>query len=501
MWDALVIGAGPNGLVAAATLARQGWKVLVLEAQGRPGGAVYSAASTLPGFLHDVGAAFFPFGAISPAFLSRDLANAGLRWRHGRRDSCHPAPDGSSVSIARDLELSIASFGLDGPAWARLVAWQQALGARLPEALLAPLPGVGQALRLGFRGLWGLARAGLSSTAGFSGRHFQTAAAQRVLPGLALHADLGPDDFSGAGMGLVLALLAGSSGFPVPEGGARAITEAILVRIREAGGEIWLDAPVTGIEVRSGRAVAVRTNDGRDIAVRRAILADVGAPALYLRLLPEASVPSWVRFSMRRFRYGWGTFKMDWALSAAVPWLSEEARESAVVHAGDSLSDLREFTDQVRSGQLPSNPYLVIGQQSLLDPSRAPAGRQTLWAYTHVPAEVEGGWQAQREGVADRIDARLEALAPGFRELILGRAISTPRDLETMNCNLVGGDLGGGSARFDHQLFFRPVFPYFRYRTPVAGVYLCSASTHPGPGVHGACGYNAAQAALRDTQG
>jgi phytoene dehydrogenase-like protein len=242
----------------------------------------------------------------------------------------------------------------------------------------------------------------------------------------------------------------------------------------------------------------VRTNRGDEIPVRKAILADVGAPALYLRLIPRQALPSWLLHSMKRFRYGWGTFKVDWALAGPVPWLAEEARESAVVHAGDSIDDLIAFTRQVRAGELPANPYLVIGQQSLADPSRAPAGAHTLWAYSHVPSTLLGGWPAHRDAFADRIEKRIEGLAPGFRGLIRARAIAAPDDLEAMDENLVGGDLGGGSARFSHQLFFRPVFPYFRYRTPIRGLYLASASAHPGAGVHCACGFNAAQMALRD---
>jgi phytoene dehydrogenase-like protein len=189
---------------------------------------------------------------------------------------------------------------------------------------------------------------------------------------------------------------------------------------------------------------------------------------------------------------------MDWALSGPVPWAAPEARSSAVVHAGDSIADLVAFTRQVRAGVLPSNPYLVIGQQSLLDPSRAPAGGHTLWAYSHVPSYPDGGWGRHKEAFADRVEGRIEGLAPGFRGLIRARAVHAPDDLEAMDENLVGGDLGGGSARFSQQLFFRPAFPYFRHRTPVRGVYLASASAHPGAGVHGACGFNAAGMALRD---
>jgi phytoene dehydrogenase-like protein len=498
--DAVVIGAGPNGLTAAATLARHGWDVLVLEAQQRPGGAVYSEALTLPGYLHDVGAAFFPFADESPAFRFLDLIGAGLEWGNARRESCHPAPDGTSATISRDIEESVQSFGVDGPAWRRLAEWRRDMGDRLVATLLAPLPGLGPAWRLGVANMLRLALRGLPSTGGFARRHFQTEAARRVVPGLALHADLGPDDFGGAGLGLVLALMAAGSGFRVPRGGARAITHALLRRLEEAGGKIQLGTHVERVLVRERRAVAVRTQQGEEIAVRRAVIADVGPPALFLKMLEERDTTWWLRTRIRRFRYAWGTFKMDWALSAPVSWLSSEAHESAVVHAGDSLADLSAFTRQVRAGQLPDNPYLVIGQQSLVDPGRAPSGCHTLWAYSHVPSVVEGGWGQHKEAFADRVERRLEGLAPGFRQMILGRHIATPADLEAMDENLVGGDLGGGSSQFDQQLIFRPAFPYFRYRTPVRGLYLASASTHPGGGVHGACGFNAAHAALHDTK-
>lgn len=501
MDDAIVIGAGPNGLVAAATLAKAGWRVRLLEAQDRPGGALYSLETTLPGYIHDVGAAFFPFAPCSPPLQSLQLDAVGLEYRNGVYESAHPGPDGACPSIARDADRAAATFGPDANAWRWLAAWQADMGARLPEALLAPLPEIRPALRLGMRNLLRFAMAGPRSAAGYSRALFRTEAARRVIPGLSLHVDLGPDDFSSAPLGLVLALLASSSGFPVPVGGARAITHAILRRFEQLGGTLQLKTRVHSIVVRQRRGVAVRTDAGDEIPARHAILADVGAPALYLRMLPESSVSGWVRQSIRRFRYGWGTFKMDWALAAPVPWRAEEARQASVVHAGDSIDDLIRFTKEARAGQLPGNPYLVIGQQSLLDSSRAPAGGQTLWAYSRVPNTMPGGWGAAKESFADRIEERIEGLAPGFRSLIFGRAIFAPDDLERMNENLVGGDLGGGSAHFSHQLFWRPVFPYFRYRTPVRGVYLCSASAHPGAGVHGACGYNAAQAALHVHRG
>jgi phytoene dehydrogenase-like protein len=366
------------------------------------------------------------------------------------------------------------------------------------DALLSTLPAIGPFLRFGPLNLLRLARVGLSSGRGYSCSLFRTEAARRVIPGLSLHTDVGPDDACGAALGFMLAMLASSGGFGVPEGGAGAITTALLRRVEEHGGSIRKGARVERILVRGGRAVAVRLPDGEEIDAARAVVADVAAPSLYLRLLDEAVVPSRILRAMRRFSHGFGTFKMDWAVDGPIPWSHAEATNAAVVHAGDSLDDLARFTAEVREGKLPSHPYLVIGQQSLPDPTRAPAGKHTLWAYSRVPSRIDGGWASERERFADRIEARIEELAPGFRAKILGRAIFTPDDLEAMNANLIGGDLAGGSAGIRHQFFFRPVFPYFRYRTPVKGLYLGSSYTHPGAGVHGACGRNAALAALRD---
>jgi phytoene dehydrogenase-like protein len=340
----------------------------------------------------------------------------------------------------------------------------------------------------------------LSSGRGFSSRTFRTEAARRVIPGLALHTDVGPDDFCGAIVGFVLAVLASSGGFAVPEGGAGAITRALLRRLEEHGGRVQCGTRVDRIVVRNGRAVAVHTSGGDEIPAARAVIADVAAPALYLRLLAPEVVPSRITRAMQRFRRGFGTFKMDWALDARAPFSHEDAAQSAVVHAGDSLDDLARFTREVREGILPSRPYLVIGQQSIADPTRAPAGRHTLWTYSRVPSEPQEGWDACRERFADRIEARIEELAPGFRKHILARSISAPPDLEAMNENLLGGDHCGGSAAIRYQLFFRPVFPYFRHRTPIRGLYLGSSYAHPGAGVHGAAGRNAALATVKDAE-
>lgn len=495
--QAVVIGAGPNGMVAAALLARAGVATLLLESQPHPGGALWSDEAIRPGYVHDVGAAFFPFAGVSPPLLALKLDEVGLRYAQASLESAHPALDGTCASISRDVERSIASFGVDGPAWAKLARWQAAMGPRLAEALLSPLVTLRTAWALGPLNIAALGWRGVLPSALCAAVHFRTEAARRVLPALALHVDLGPDDPVGAGLGLVLGLMASWGGFGVPVGGARSISEAILRRFTEAGGTLRLNARVDRILVRQGRVVAVRTANGDEIPCET-VLADVSPQALGGRLLDESARSGWFGRQLRRYRAGWGTFKMDWALSAPVPWSHPEPREAAVVHTGESVADLRRFTRQVRRGEVPDDPYLVIGQQSLCDATRAPTGGHTLWAYSRVPSQVEDGWATQREAFADAIERRIEGLAPGFRATILGRRIVSPTDLEAENENLVGGDLGGGSAQWDQQLFLRPVFPYYRYRTPIRGLYLCSAATHPGAGVHGACGANAAAEAMRD---
>lgn len=499
--DIVVVGSGHNGLVAACQLARRGLAVLVLEAHPRrPGGALGSEEATLPGFVHDVGAGFFPFSRSSPAFAELDLTAHGLDWQNAEVESCHPAEDGSYAIITRDPELSADHFGSsrDGERWRRLVQWHSRIERDLLDALLRTFPTLRPLLRLGLVNLLRIARMFTASGRSLSMRLFESEAARRVLPALAMHVDVGPDDRFGAGLGYILALTATTGGYAVPRGGAQSITNALITLLEEHGGRLRLGTRVERIVVDQGRARAVRIAGGEEIPVKHAVVADTAAPTLLLDLIERGQLPGRVVRKMERFAYGWGTFKVDWALGDAVPWTVEPARRSAVVHAGESLDDLSRFTREVRAGHLPEKPYLVIGQQSLVDPSRAPPGRHTLYCYSHVPSRMNGGWAEHAERFADQVEQRIEGLAPGFRDRILARRVVTPEGLEAMDENLVGGDLGGGSNAWNRQLMFRPVFPYFRYRMPVGGVYLCSSYAHPGGGVHGMCGYNAALAVLED---
>jgi phytoene dehydrogenase-like protein len=500
--EVVVIGAGPNGLAAACVLARAGLSVLVVEAHPeRPGGALASETATLPGFVHDVGAAFFPFAQASPAFRDLALDEHGLRWTFAPIDSAHPAPDGSIAVLARDLDVMERNFGSphDGARMRRVCEFHLEVEPKLIAAMLCTFPAIRPALGLLPFALPRIAATFLRSGAGLSSSWFRSEPARRVIPGLALHTDVGPDDTFGAGIGYMLAVMATTGGYGVPAGGAGAITAALVRKLESYGGALRLGARVDSIVVRDRRAQAVVLASGEEIRASKAIVSDTSAPALLGRLVDAKHLPGRIVRKMQRFPIGWGTFKLDWALDGPVPWPSPLAREAAVVHAGDSLEDLRRFTNEVRGGALPSNPYLVIGQQSVCDPTRAPAGQHTLWAYSRVPNRAPGGdWAAEKERFADTVDARIEALAPGFRALIRARRAVSPDDLERMDANLIGGDLGGGSNAWHRQLLFRPVFPWFRYRMPIRGLYLGSSYAHPGAGVHGMCGYNAALAVLRD---
>lgn len=515
MTDAVVIGAGPNGLVAANKLADAGWAVQVLEAQPEPGGAVRSGEALEPGYVNDHCSAFYPLAAASPAIRSLDLESHGLRWLHGPLVLAHPSGDGSCVALSRDLDETAASLdafaGGDGDAWRRLFAlWRELTPAGL-DMLVTPPPPVLPALRL--LGTLGPARAlhvtrlALLSVRRFGEEHFAGDGGRRLIAGNALHADLTPETAIGGFFGFVLCALGQDVGFPVPLGGAGKLSDALVRRLRERGGAIECDAPVERVLVRGGRAVGVRTTDGREVEARRAVVAAVDATQLYLHLLDRDDVPARVLADIRRFEWDWSTVKIDWTLDGPIRWSSADARRAPVVHVTDSVDALTVQSSQIRMGLVPEHPFLIFGQYSMIDPSRQPDGKETAWAYTHVPqrvrgdagGELTGRWDAaELDELAARCELQIERLAPGFRSLVRRRRVLGPADLQGSDANLVGGALNGGSAQLHQQLVFRPTSSFGRPDTPVRGLYLASASIHPGGGVHGGPGAIAARAAVNE---
>jgi phytoene dehydrogenase-like protein len=514
MADAIVVGAGPNGLVAANLLADRGWDVLVVETASQPGGGVRSAELTgQPGFVHDVFSAFYPFAVASPAFRGLDLEAHGLRWCHGRYAVAHPASDGTCVVLSPQLEETMASVDAfapgDGEAWRRLFGIWERVGAHVVEALVTPFPPVRPSMRIAAalgRDVVRFARLLALPMRRLAEEEFRGAGGARLLAGNAAHADLPPEVPPSAAFGWVLASLGQEHGFPTPRGGAGELTAALVRRLRARGGTLRCDAPVTRVLVRGRRATGVELAGGERIEARRAVLADVGAPALYRDLVGAEHLPWKLLSDLERFQYDWATVKVDWALEAPVPWAAEPAREAGVVHVADGLDELTLGGAQISMGLLPAKPFLVMGQYAAVDPTRSPPGTDTAWAYTHVPRTVRGdaggdgltgAWAGgDGERLAERIEARIEALAPGFRGLVRARHVLTPPDFERADPNLVLGSMHAGTAQLHQQAIFRPTPGRGRPETPVAGLYLASASAHPGGGVHGGPGANAARAVL-----
>jgi phytoene dehydrogenase-like protein len=511
--DAVVIGAGPNGLVAANLLADRGWDVVVLEAQDEPGGAVRSAELTRPGFVHDVFSAFYPLAVASPVLRELDLEAYGVRWRRAPLVVANPTPD-SCPFLSTDLDETADAFDRaapgDGDAWRAIVARWTAVEGPLVRAMLTPFPPVRAGLALGAR-LWPprelvrFARFTLLPIRRLAEEHFRGPDPGLLMAGNALHADLAPEAPLSGFFGWLLVCLGQRYGFPVPEGGSGRLTDALVARLRAAGGGLRCGRPVDRVVVRGGRALGVRTADGGRIRARRAVLADVDAPTLFRDLVGADHLPEDVVADVERFQFDNSTVKVDWALSRPIPWMHEPARRAGTVHVADGMDHLTENSALVARGCIPGRPYLVIGQMTTSDPSRSPAGTEQAWAYTHVSRHVRGdaggtltgAWTPDEvESFADRMEDQVERLAPGFRSTILARHLLGPRELAARDANLVGGAVNGGTANLHQQLVFRPIPGLGRAETPVRGLYLASASAHPGGGVHGACGANAARAAL-----
>ena len=510
--DAIVIGAGHNGLVAANMLADAGWFVAVFEGADRPGGAVRTGELTEPGFRHDLFSSFYPLTAASPVFRRLRLDRYGLRFAHGPLALCHPAADGTCPFVSRDVEETLASLGgraADEREFRELIGLWDRLGEDFMDALTGSFPPLVPLTRIAAKlrpaGTMELLRFASLPVRRFADERFESPLPGRLLAGNALHSDLHPESPGGALFAWILVGLARSVGFPCAEGGSQSITDALVARLRDRGGEVHCGLPVERVLVSRGRAAAVRTADGEVHPARRAVLADVGAPRLFLDLLEGAALPSRFVKELGRFQYDSATVKVDWALRAPIPWQAPDARRSPVVHVTESMNELTVGSGEIAQGLIPRIPFLVMGQYSMADPTRQPAGAETAWAYTHVPqridgdaaGELSGTWdERDQELIADRIEGRIERLAPGFRDLIAGRHVFTPVSMQATNPNLVNGAVNGGTAQLHQQLIFRPVPGLRRAATPVRGLYLASASAHPGGGVHGACGANAARAAL-----
>jgi phytoene dehydrogenase-like protein len=498
MPDAIVIGSGPNGLVAANRLLDAGWDVLVLEAQDEPGGAVRSAELTEPGFTHDVFSAFYPLAVASPAILDLELSAHGLRWRHGELVLAHPTEDGRCAVLSRDLDVTAASLDSfapgDGDAWRRLFALWSRVEDGIGEALVTPFPPVrpGVKLAAALRGdLLRFLRLLALPARRLIAEEFRGAGGERLIVGNAMHADLAPEVVPSGAFGWVLGMLGQRHGFPTPEGGAGELTAALVRRLRARGGTLRCGAPVTAIEVRRGAAAGVRLENGEALPAQ-AVLADVAAPVLYRELVGVEHLPARLLADLDRFQYDWSTVKVDWALDGPIPWLAAPARRSGVVHVAEGMDELTDAFARLARGALPEQPFLVLGQYAPVDPTRSPPGTDTAWAYTHVPRELHADWHAY----ADRIEARVEALAPGFRDLIRARHVLGPGDFEARDRNLDRGSMHGGTAQLHQQAVFRPTPGLGRPETPVGRLYLASASAHPGGGVHGGPGAAAARAAL-----
>ncbi len=513
MPDAVVIGSGPNGLVAANLLADRGWSVVVCETSDRFGGAVKSSELIEPGFINDEFSAFYPLAAASSIIRGLGLEDYGLRWRRAPVVLAHPATDGHCPIVSTNLDVTVDNLnGItpgDGDAWRRLYELYERVSPGITGSLFTPFP----PLRGGLRLVGALRPSELLQFVRFAmlpvrrlvEEEFEGEPARRLLAGNALHADFTPETAIGGFFGWMLMALGQQVGFPVPEGGAGRLAEALVRRLEARGGEVRLGSGVTRIVVRGGRAVAVETVDGTVIDAGKAIVADVSAPSLYLDLVGAEHLPPSTVRAIKKFQWDLATIKVDWTLDGPIPWEHEGARQAGTVHIVDSIDQLTMISAQFATGQIPERPFLLVGQQSMTDPTRQPAGKETAWAYTHLPNVVRsdaggrltGTWDAgEVDEFVTRMEDEVERKAPGFRNLVRGRHVFSPRDLEAANANLTGGAVGGGTAQLHQQLVFRPTPGMGRPETPIAGLFLGSASAHPGGGVHGAPGSNAARAAI-----
>ena len=502
-YDAVVVGAGPNGLVAANLLADAGWAVVVLEATEVPGGAVRSATDyPASGFTGDLFSAFYPLAAASPILQQLGLAEHGLRWVHAPAVLAHVFDDGRAAVLSRDeaaTATSVDAFAAgDGAAWSLWAQRWREIEEPLLGALFRPFPpvrdGLAIAKRLGANRTLRFARLATMPVRRFVEEEFSGRGAAMLVAGNAAHTDLPPETAGSALFGLLLAMLGQEHGFPVPEGGAGRLTDALVSRLRARGGELRCSAEVDTVVLGERGAEGVRLTTGEEVRAARAVLADVPAPLLYERLVGTERLSPRLRRDLERFQWDTATVKVDWALSAPIPWRAPGASEAGTVHLGGELDDLTRFGADLATRTVPRRPFVLLGQMTTTDATRSPAGTESAWAYAHLP---RGSYRpAAVADFAAGIEAEVERQAPGFRDTILARRVQGPTDLEDANPSLVGGAVNGGTAALHQQLVFRPTPGLGRPDTPFPGLFLAGSSAHPGGGVHGACGANAARVAL-----
>jgi len=461
--DAIVVGAGPNGLSAAVALARAGKSVTVYEALDRVGGGAASAELTLPGFTHDVCSAVHPFAVASPFWRTLPLVDHGLRWIEPPAALAHPLDQGAAIAW-RSLDETASALARDAQSYRALF---EPLVAMWPQVLPTVLGTPGLPAHPVAAARFGLQALRPARSIAFS--HFTTTAARALMAGTAAHSILPLDQFPSGAVALIFAILAHTSGWPFPEGGAQRLSDALASLLRSLGGTIVTGARVKNVD---------------DLPRARAILFDL-SPQPLLRMAGHRFT-SGFRRALEGYRYGMGVFKVDWALDAPIPWRDYRVAHAGTVHVGGTFEEIADAERVTASGRLPDRPFVLLAQPTLFDPSRAPAGRHVAWGYCHVP-------HGSTADMLPRIEAQIERFAPGFRERVLARHVTTPSDLERRNPNLVGGDIGMGVMDWP-QLFRRPTWRF--YATSAPDLFICSASTPPGVGVHGMCGYLAAQAAL-----
>jgi len=462
---ACVVGSGPNGLAAAIVLAQAGLRVEVLEAEPTPGGAVRTMELTLPGFLHDFGSAVYPLGAGSPFFSSIPLPDHGLDWIHSPAPLAHPLEDGTAVVLERNLEDARLSLGQDGNAWSLLVQPFVENWREFAPEILRPLSGMPKHPLL-------MARFGMHAllSAKTIARRFHSGRTRALFAGLAAHSFLSLDEPLSGAFGVIFGISAHAVGWPIPRGGAQSLTTALCRYLATLDGKVTTSSRVESLAALSG-------ND--------AILCDLTPRQLLA--IGEQRFSEGYRRRLKEFRYGCGVFKVDYALSEPIPWKASECLRAATVHVGGNFEEVAASEKAVRNGQHADRPFVLLAQPSLFDPSRAPAGKHTAWAYCHVP-------NGSNVNMLDRLENQIERFAPGFRECVMARRVFSPAELESMDANLVGGDIGGGVVDL-RQFLFRPTWQH--YGTSAKDVYICSSSTPPGGGVHGMCGYHAAMRALK----